>query len=299
MSEPAPGLRLVSAPRESLARLAELELHRRWVVERDEAAVAELWTRHQRLAVHLVARILHTRPDALSLARGVCDEAFVRALGTFQPGRAARVDQPFRAWFIRLARHAATDLARKRQVPTDPEATAAVWDDPAHSLICAAEVAQARAWVLEHFLPSDWGAIEQLAEGWSWAEIAANNPVVAPVEIRFGAGSAELTEPCSALDQVERVLRLAPKVRLRVVGLQAEAGVDAVPGLALTRAKAVRDALVHRLTAASSRLVVMAGEDGEGCRAVFEITEGATHSAAAQRMRLTSILGRYRSTGAR
>jgi len=263
----------------------EVELVRRWATRRDEQAVAELWRRHQRLAVHLVVRILHREPDAIELARGVCDEAFVQALRTFAPGRAARVEQPFRSWFLTIARRRAVDRVRQQRPVAANAPIVGVDPDQVRRLVNAEELAYARAWVLRHFLPSDWHAVTQYAEGFTWEEIAAANPVRIPQVVTFRPGS---THPDPGWhDEVVRTLTLCPRIEVRIIGHE---GDDGVSGLA--RARAVRDVLAEGCPGSARRLTVMAAE-GEP-RVCFEITRGAMRSPDAQRMRIQTILGRYR-----
>jgi RNA polymerase sigma factor (sigma-70 family) len=268
-----------------LPRAGEIELVRRWATRRDEQAVAELWRRHQRLAVHLAARILHREPDAIELARGLCDEAFVQALRTFAPGRAAPVDQPFRTWFLTIARRRAIDRVRQHRPVAANVPMVAVDPDQVRHIVNGEELAIARAWVLRHFLPADWEAVTQYAEGFTWVEIAAANPVRIPGIVTFQRGS---THPDPGWrDDVVRILTLCPKIEVRIIGNECD---DGVSGLA--RARVVRDLLVEACPGSARRLTVMAAE-GEP-QVCFEVTRGATRSPDAQRMRIQTILGRYR-----
>ena len=275
-----------------------MELHRRWWALHDQHAVSELWRRHQRVAVHVASRLLHTSPDAAPLALGVCDEAFVKALRTFQPGRAAATDRPFRAWFLHLTRSAAIDLARRRRVQTEPETETAVWHDPSEQLVTQQQLASARAWVLQHFLPSDWTAIELSAEGWSWQDIAQRSQVTLPEEIAFQSGSEELTQRRD-LVVVQRTLQMCPRLVLRVIGTQMPSGRDARPGLGLLRAKVVAEVLCGPTPSLARRLEALGTEDRGEPRVRFEVVSGGLRTAAAQRVRVQTILERYRAVGER
>jgi len=268
-----------------LLQAGEIELVRRWTAGRDEQAVAELWRRHQRLAVHLAARVLHREPDAIELARGVCDEAFVQALRTFAPGRAAPVDQPFRTWFLTLARRRAIDRARQHRPVAANAPMVAVDPDQVRRLVHGQELEVARAWVHRHFLPSDWDVVTQYAEGFTWAEIAAANPVRIPEVVTFRRGSAH-PDP-GWRDGVVRTLTLCPKIEVRIIGNECN---DGVSGLA--RARVVRDLLVEAAPGCARRLTLMAAE-GEP-QVSFEVTRGGTRSPDAHRVRIQTILGRYR-----
>ncbi len=275
----------------------ELDLFARWVARRDEGAVAVLWRRHERVAMHLAARVLHRQPDALEAAREVCDDAFVQALSTFQPKRAADVDAPFRAWFLRLCRQRAIDRLRRAPPPGDADAVLSTAPDQEDALAAVRDLAHLRAWVLEHFLPSDWDALADRGRGYAWSDIAARNPVGAPADVLCAPG--RVAPEGAWVDAVLGVLNASPGVVLRVVGVQTEEGPDAVDGLALRRAKAVRDALTARAPATAQRLRVAGEEDAVGHRVRFEIVDGGTRTAAAQRVRQQALLKRYLDTAGR
>ena len=290
------GLGPMVLPWSKQARKGDLERFHRWVSRRDQAAVSELWRRHQRLAVHLVSRILRTQPDATSLARGVCDEAFVEALRTFRPGRAAPgVEEPFRAWFLLIARRRGLDAARRHR-PTillEP----GVGPDPERRLMAGQELSQLQTWIRAHFLPSDWGAVVQRGAGGSWDEVARDNPVTVPARLSFPPGrDAWDPDQAGLLGEVARVLALAPRLRLRIVGTQGLRGEDAIAALGFRRARAVSKALQGDAPGCGRRLEVMAAETEDGCCVRFEVAGGAVRTAAAQRVRVAAIMDRYQQT---
>src|SRR5688500_12120634 len=82
------------------------------IAARDDAAMAELYDRHHRLAYAIVRRIVQSPSDA----EEVLQEAFVRVWSradTFD----ARLGSPA-AWLVRIARNRAIDRLRARQART-------------------------------------------------------------------------------------------------------------------------------------------------------------------------------------
>ena len=105
----------------------DIELLRRYVFERSEAAFAELV--QQYVALVYSAALRQTNSDA-HLAEDVTQEAFLRA---FRFLRSFRGDAKFTSWLFRIARNCAMDAIRARTVhlekeppppvgPTDPQA---------------------------------------------------------------------------------------------------------------------------------------------------------------------------------
>jgi RNA polymerase sigma-70 factor (ECF subfamily) len=86
----------------------DLSLLRR-IAARDDAAMAELYDKHHRIAYAIVRRIVQSPPDA----EEVLQETFVRVWSradTFD----ARLGSPA-AWLVRIARNRAIDRLRARQ----------------------------------------------------------------------------------------------------------------------------------------------------------------------------------------
>jgi len=271
----------------------DVALCARWTRDRDEAAVALLWKRHERLAVHLTARILHRRPDAVERAREICDEAFVDALRTFRPERATASESPFRMWFLTIARRRALDSARKTQ-PLAGEVTSEATVAPAQArrLLEEEEIERVRSWVLKWFLPCDWDAIQQYAEGYSWEEIARDNPIAIDTVIPFAA-RAEAPTSTAWVSPVSTLIARCPRAAVRIIGVQGEAGEDAHSGLGLARAKRVRALLIAECPRLAPRLTVLATE-GDTPAVHFEIWKGARRSPDAQRVHTQSLLQKVR-----
>jgi len=271
----------------------DVALCARWTRDRDESAVAILWKRHERLAVHLTARILHRLPDAVERAREICDEAFVDALRTFRPERAGTSEAPFRMWFLTIARRRALDRVRKKQPPSGGAAHEAnVAPAQAKRLLEEEEIERVRSWVLKWFLPSDWEAIQRYAEGYSWEEIAQAHPISIDEVIPFAEASAE---PVSRewISPVSSLLERCPRAEVRIIGAQRASGADAQPGLGLARAKRVRAMLVDRSPRLGHRLTVLSSE-GDTPAVHFEIWKGARRSPDAQRVHTQTLLQRVR-----
>jgi RNA polymerase sigma-70 factor (ECF subfamily) len=96
----------------STASASDLDLLRR-IAAGDEAALAELYDRHSRIAYGVIMRILRSPSDA----EDVLQEAFVRVWT-----RAESYDAPLGspvAWIARIARNRAIDRLRARRVRGD------------------------------------------------------------------------------------------------------------------------------------------------------------------------------------
>lgn len=86
------------------------------IAARDNAAVAELYDRHSRLAFAIIRRVLQSPSDA----EEVLQETFVRVWSradTYDP----RLGSPA-AWIVRIARNRAIDRLRARQARADVNA---------------------------------------------------------------------------------------------------------------------------------------------------------------------------------
>jgi len=86
------------------------------IAARDDAAVAEFYDRHSRLAFAIIRRILQSPSDA----EEVLQETFVRVWSraeSYDP----RLGSPA-AWVVRIARNRAIDRVRARQVRADVNA---------------------------------------------------------------------------------------------------------------------------------------------------------------------------------
>jgi RNA polymerase sigma-70 factor, ECF subfamily len=101
---------------------ADLALLQR-IAARDEAAVAELYDRHSRLAFSVIRRVLTSPSDA----EEVLQETFVR-VWTRAETYDARLGSPA-AWIVRIARNRAIDRLRAQQARADVNAPVPVADD--------------------------------------------------------------------------------------------------------------------------------------------------------------------------
>lgn len=276
-----------------------------WFDHRDEGAAEQLWRRYQRLAVAVGARILRGRPGALDEARGLADEMFVRALHRWDRERAAENSTPFRSFYVTLVKNAALDQARRlrpvRLVDEVPDPGA----DPRAALHGAitlrASLPRVREFLEREFLPGDvalferW--LEETADGGRipWTAWAREFPVRVDEVVRFDLQDASPPE-ASELEVVARTLTLCPKIQLVVRGT---ASPEEDAALASQRAAAVVAALQGGLNprttrdevgASVPRLVARAASERGTPRVDFEVTLGATRTAAALRMRVTAVL---------
>ena len=95
------------------------------IAARDDAALAEFYDRHSRLAFAIIRRILQSPADA----EEVLQETFVRVWSraeTYVP----RLGSPA-AWVVRIARNRAIDRLRARQVRADVNAPVPEMDEAA------------------------------------------------------------------------------------------------------------------------------------------------------------------------
>jgi len=95
------------------------------IAARDDAAVAEFYDRHSRLAFAIIRRILQSPSDA----EEVLQETFVRVWSraeSYDP----RLGSPA-AWVVRIARNRAIDRVRARQVRADVNAPVPTADQAA------------------------------------------------------------------------------------------------------------------------------------------------------------------------
>ena len=97
------------------------------IAARDDAAVAEFYDRHSRLAFAIIRRILQSPSDA----EEVLQETFVRVWSraeSYDP----RLGSPA-AWVVRIARNRAIDRVRARQVRADVNAPVPTADEAARA----------------------------------------------------------------------------------------------------------------------------------------------------------------------
>jgi RNA polymerase sigma-70 factor (ECF subfamily) len=100
----------------------DLTLLRR-IASRDDAAMAELYDRHHRVAYAIVRRIVQSPSDA----EEVLQETFVRVWSRAETYD-ARLGSPA-AWVVRIARNRAIDRLRARQARSDVNAPVPVTDE--------------------------------------------------------------------------------------------------------------------------------------------------------------------------
>jgi len=93
------------------------------IASRDDAALAELYDRHSRLAYAVIRRILQNPSDA----EEVLQETFVRVWSRAETYD-ARLGSPA-AWVVRIARNRAIDRLRSRQARADVNAPVPAHDD--------------------------------------------------------------------------------------------------------------------------------------------------------------------------
>ena len=98
-------------------------LHR--IASRDDAALAELYDRHSRLAFAIIRRVVQSPSDA----EEVLQETFVRVWSRAETYD-ARLGSPA-AWVVRIARNGAIDRVRARQARADVNAPVPTVDDAA------------------------------------------------------------------------------------------------------------------------------------------------------------------------
>jgi RNA polymerase sigma-70 factor (ECF subfamily) len=95
------------------------------IAARDDAALAELYDRHSRLAFGIIRRIVQSPSDA----EEVLQETFVRVWSRAETYD-ARLGSPA-AWVVRIARNRAIDRVRARQARADVNAPVPTVDDAA------------------------------------------------------------------------------------------------------------------------------------------------------------------------
>jgi RNA polymerase sigma-70 factor (ECF subfamily) len=93
------------------------------IAARDDAALAELYDRHHRLAFAIIRRIVQSPSDA----EEVLQETFVRVWSRAETYD-ARLGSPA-AWVVRIARNRAIDRVRARQARADVNAPVPAPDD--------------------------------------------------------------------------------------------------------------------------------------------------------------------------
>lgn len=93
------------------------------IASRDDAALAELYDRHHRLAFAIIRRIVQSPSDA----EEVLQETFVRVWSRAETYD-ARLGSPA-AWVVRIARNRAIDRLRARQARADVNAPVPAPDD--------------------------------------------------------------------------------------------------------------------------------------------------------------------------
>src|SRR5215208_3270304 len=92
------------------------------IAARDDAALAELYDRHSRVAFAIIHRIVQSASDA----EEVLQETFVRVWSRAETYD-ARLGSPS-AWVVRVARNRAIDRLRARQARADVNAPVPVAD---------------------------------------------------------------------------------------------------------------------------------------------------------------------------
>jgi RNA polymerase sigma-70 factor (ECF subfamily) len=95
------------------------------IAARDDAALAELYDRHSRLAFAIIRRVVQSPSDA----EEVLQETFVRVWSRAETYD-ARLGSPA-AWVARIARNRAIDRVRARQARADVNAPVPMVDDAA------------------------------------------------------------------------------------------------------------------------------------------------------------------------
>jgi RNA polymerase sigma-70 factor, ECF subfamily len=154
------------------------------IAVRDDAAMAELYDRHHRLAYAIVRRIVQSPSDA----EEVLQEAFVRVWSradTFDP----RLGSPA-AWLVRIARNRAIDRLRARQARAGNSGPAPVSESgsPERDLAVRGAVAT---------LPAAQRALIEAAffEGYTHQELSARFGVpLGTVKTRIRSGLVNLRE---------------------------------------------------------------------------------------------------------
>jgi RNA polymerase sigma-70 factor (ECF subfamily) len=152
------------------------------IAARDDAAMAELYDRHHRLAYAIVRRIVQSPSDA----EEVLQEAFVRVWSradTFD----ARLGSPA-AWLVRIARNRAIDRLRARQARAGVSAPVPVseGESPERDLAVRGAVAA---------LPAAQRALIEAAffEGYTHQELSARFGVpLGTVKTRIRSGLVSL-----------------------------------------------------------------------------------------------------------
>jgi DNA-directed RNA polymerase specialized sigma24 family protein len=288
------------------ADLDESALVRRWLDHRDQRAAEILWRRHQRIAVAIAARILGEAPAPVEEARGLADEIFVKALGTWDPNRSADSPRPFRVWYLSLVRNAAIDRQRRlgRLVfPAEaPEAAENPIDQMHDTIALRAALPRIRAWILEHYLPQDlalvevWMAHQSEGSRVAWTDLAKRFPIDVSEVVRFPPSSDQPMDE-DAIAAVARTLRLCPRIQLRVQGTATpQEPSDLAEQRAAAVCRALEDGLAPQTTrdpetgASVARLIAAATSDPGPPREEFEVTVGRLRTPQALRMRVTAVL---------
>ena len=95
------------------------------IAARDDAALAEFYDRHHRVAYAIIRRVVHSPSDA----EEVLQETFVRVWSRAETYD-AKLGSPA-AWLVRIARNRAIDRVRARQARADVNAPVPTLDDAA------------------------------------------------------------------------------------------------------------------------------------------------------------------------
>jgi len=299
----------MSAHPATTGEVSDAERVRRWREQGDDSAIAALWNAYQRTAVYVAARILVRLPNGDEDARDIADEAFLRALDTFDLDKAGATGKPFRAFYMLIARRQALDLLRKRKREVYPVEMPEGEAPPAHEepelppLENREVIPRLRKFVLENYLASDW----TLFEVWMryqrdgkrvpWKSIAADHPVELHDVVPFAAGSVDLPEQTDAIDAVVHTMNVCNSIHVEVAG---SAAGDEDPALAARRADVVRRAVEARLkqrttTDRKSRVtedrvrVAEAPRTG-GTHVEFDVVRGRIRSPDALRMRIQKVI---------
>jgi len=284
----------------------EQALWRAWCVHRSDDAVSELWRRYQRVGVAIAAKALHGVDDATNEAPGIVDEAFVRALGSFDTDKASRhTAKPFRAWFLRLVRSAALDERRRRAREDVCEAPLAQADLPGPALEARIDVrrlvGQLRTWNQDHGLEEDWPVLVAWLQcrhdgaRVPWKRLAEEHVVRAPDSVAFSPGSTLLAANDPRLQLASRKLRLCPRMCVSAQGTHTRAEPDAV---AIARAKVVVDALreevrprrASRPGGTVERITAHPQPSMGGSSVRFEVVAGGRRTPDALRMRVEKVI---------
>jgi DNA-directed RNA polymerase specialized sigma24 family protein len=275
---------------------SEVSLVQRWR-EGDQAAAAQLWTRHRRLALAVAERALGGTTDANQEGQEICHDVFLRCLVHFDVERAAPVEQPFRAYFFAALRNAAIDKRRRLERRTE-----AATDLPTISVearLAAHQIAvRLRDFVKEHYLPSDWDLVaawmraRASEEPVPWKDLAQAVLVTVPGTLQFQPESTDVPAEHPTLRLAARTLDLLPQV---VLGLVTNAGPNEgghIPRIRLSAARLIVQGLRSRGTMERGKERIQEQVSGATgvARMWVEVVEGAQRTADALRMRVEKVI---------